>query len=59
MMVLGEGADIKDWYHFLTESCGLEIGRDWCWAWQDNCWAIEFQDPRDETRARLKMGYDS
>lgn len=55
MMGLGEAADIRWWYEFLTEECDMIIGRDWCWAWQDNAWAIEFLDPRRETEVRLRL----
>lgn len=55
MMGLGEAADIKWWHQFLTEDCGLHLGKDWHWAWQDDCWAVEFADPRDETRVRLML----
>jgi len=54
MMVLGEQADIKWWFRFLTEECDLMIGQDWHWAWQDNCWAIDLRDPAQETWLRLK-----
>ena len=59
MMGLGEAADIKWWYGFLTEECGLQIGQDWLWGWKDNAWAVEFADPRMETQVRLKMRDDS
>jgi hypothetical protein len=59
MMGLGEAADIKWWYEFLTEECDLMIGRDWHWAWKDNAWAVDFTDPRMETQVRLKMKDDS
>jgi len=52
---LGEGASIRAWYEFLEEECDLRIGQDWRWAWRDNCWAVEFMDPRIETKVRLKM----
>ena len=45
--------NIREWYEWL-ESEGLEIGRDFCWAWTDHNWAIEFMDPRMETMIRLK-----
>ena len=59
MMGLGENADIKLWRQFLTEECGLALGRDWRWGWKDNAWAVEFADPRMETQVRLKMRDDS
>ena len=54
-MGLGEAADIRWWYEFLTEECDMIIGRDWSWAWQDNAWAVEFTDPRRETEVRLRL----
>jgi hypothetical protein len=55
MMGLGEAADIRWWYEFLTEECDMIIGRDWSWAWKDNAWAIDFLDPRRETEVRLRL----
>ena len=55
MMGLGEAADIRWWYEFLTEECDMTIGQDWHWAWQDNAWAVEFLDPRRETEVRLRL----
>ena len=55
MMALGDLADIKWWYHFLTEECQLRLGTDWTWGWQDNAWAVEFRDPRSETLVRLRL----
>lgn len=55
MLSLPENASIKLWYDFLVEECGLDIGRDWHWAWHDNRWAVEFSDLRNETAVRLKM----
>ena len=55
MMGLGEAADIRWWYEFLTEECDMTIGQDWSWAWQDNAWAVEFLDPRRETEVRLRL----
>ena len=54
-MVLGEAADIKWWYAFLTEECDLRIGQDWHWTWQDNAWAVEFRDSKYETLVRLRL----
>jgi len=54
-MGLGEAADIRWWYEFLTEECDMTIGRDWHWAWKDNAWAVEFSDPRRETEVRLRL----
>lgn len=61
MMALGDGADIKAWYHFLTEECDLKIGQDWHWSWDhgSNCWAVEFADEKQETRVLLKVRNDS
>lgn len=53
-MTLGEEADIKWWYHFLVDECDLRLGKDWVWAWQNNCWAIDLHDPAQETWVRLK-----
>lgn len=55
MISLEENASIKLWYDFLVEECGLDIGRDWHWAWYNNRWAVEFTDPKYETKVRLKM----
>ena len=55
MMGLGEAADIRWWYEFLTEECDMMIGRDWHWAWHNNAWAVEFSDPRRETEVRLRL----
>jgi len=55
MMSLGESADIKWWYQFLTEECDLRLGEDWTWGWQDNAWAVEFRHPRSETLVRLRI----
>jgi hypothetical protein len=55
MMSLGESADIKWWFHFLTEECHLRLGTDWSWGWQHDAWAVEFRDPKHETLVRLKM----
>ncbi len=59
MMGLGEAADIRWWCEFLTEECELKIGKDWCWGWKDNAWAIEFNDAKQETRVRLKLRHDA
>ena len=59
MMALGEAADIKWWYEFLTEACDLRLGEDWSWAWQDDCWAVEFENPQHETLVRLRLRGDS
>ena len=58
MMDLGETGSIKLWHDFLTQDCGLELGKDWRWAWQHNRWHIEFVNPSHETAVRLKMHYD-
>jgi hypothetical protein len=55
MMGLGEAADIRWWYEFLTEECDMMIGRDWQWTWYNNAWAVEFSDPRMETEVRLRL----
>ena len=55
MMGLGEAADIRWWYEFLTEECDMIIGQDWSWAWKDNAWAVEFSDQRRETEVRLRL----
>jgi len=55
MMSLGESADIKWWYQFLTEKCDLRLGEDWTCGWQDNAWAVEFRHPRSETLVRLRL----
>ena len=54
-MDLGENSSIRAWHEFLTEECGYQLGRDWRWAWHNNCWAVEFDDPRIETAVRLRM----
>jgi hypothetical protein len=55
MMGLGDAADIRWWYEFLTEECNMTIGQDWHWAWKDNAWAVEFSDARMETEVRLRL----
>lgn len=55
MLALGDTADIKWWFQFLSEECDLKIGQDWSWAWHDNAWAVEFLDPRAETLVRLRL----
>lgn len=45
--------NIREWYDWL-ESQGLEIGRDFRWAWRNDNWAIEFQDDRQEIIFLLK-----
>lgn len=55
MMALGDTADIKWWYDFLTQECDLRIGSDWHWAWHANAWAVEFVDGRSETLVWLKL----
>jgi len=55
MMELGDAADIRWWYEFLTEECDLVIGRDWSWAWNNDAWAVDFVDPRRETEVRLRL----
>ena len=42
--------EISNW----LSSIGLEIGRDYCWAWYSNSWAIEFKDTQQELVAMLK-----
>jgi hypothetical protein len=54
-MELGDAADIKWWYEFLTEECDLIIGRDWSWVWKNDAWAVDFVDPRRETEVRLRL----
>ena len=45
--------NIREWYDWL-ESQGLEIGRDFRWAWRNDNWAIEFLDDRQEIMILLK-----
>jgi len=59
MMDLGENGNIRQWYDFLVEECGLKIGQDWKWAWRNDRCHVEFMDPRNETAVRLKMRHDS
>jgi hypothetical protein len=42
--------EISNW----LSSIGLEIGRDYCWAWYSDSWAIEFKDTQQELVAMLK-----
>jgi len=46
--------NIKQWYDWL-ERQGLEIGRDFRWAWSNNNWAVEFSDDRQEIMILLKL----
>lgn len=55
MMALGHAADIKWWYHFLADECGLRLGQDWSWAWHDDAWAVEFADSKSEVVVLLKL----
>jgi hypothetical protein len=45
--------NISEWYDWL-ESQGLQIGRDFRWAWRNDNWAIEFLDDRQEIIFLLK-----
>ena len=42
--------EISNW----LSSIGFETGQDYCWAWYNNSWAIEFKDPKKELVAMLK-----
>ena len=53
MIQLNGDWNIREWYDWL-ESQGLQIGKDFRWAWQDNNWAIEFMDDRQEIMFLLK-----
>ena len=53
MIIMRQDWNLRSWYDWLEDQ-DLQIGRDWCWAWKDDCWAIEFRDPRNETAVRLK-----
>lgn len=53
MIVLREDWNLRSWHDWLEDQ-NLHIGRDWSWAWQDNCWAIDFHDPQIEVMVRLK-----
>jgi hypothetical protein len=55
MMAIGEAADIKWWYHFLTEECELRLGEDWTWAWYKDAWAVEFRDPQSQIMVLLRL----
>jgi len=55
MMGLGEAADIKWWYQFLVEECGLNLGEHWVWGWQDDAWAVEFAHDSYQTLVTLKL----
>ena len=55
MILLNEKANIRAWYRFLVEQCDLQIGKDWCWAWEQNCWAIQFHDEQTEVIVRLRI----
>lgn len=45
---------LLEWYNFLNQDLGLEIGQDFCWAWQNDYMAIEFFDNKTATLVRLK-----
>jgi len=45
--------NIREWYLWL-ENQGLEIGRDFRWAWRNDNWAIELLDDRQEIMILLK-----
>lgn len=57
MKIVREDWNLRQWYDWLA-SMGLEVGRDYKWAWLDNNWAIEFHDQRVETMIRLKARLD-
>lgn len=42
--------EISNW----LSDIGFEPGRDYCWAWHNNSWAIEFKDTKQELVAMLK-----
>ena len=46
--------NIREWYDWLARQ-GLEIGRDFRWAWRNDNWAIEFLDDRQEILILLKL----
>lgn len=45
---------LKEWYDQLTAQ-GLEIGRDYRWAWKNDNMAIEIFDPQVALITKLKM----
>ena len=45
--------NIREWYDWLG-SQGLEIGKDFQWAWRNDNWAIEFLDDKQEIMVLLK-----
>lgn len=57
MKIVREDWNLRQWYEWL-QGMGLEVGRDYKWAWLDNNWAIEFHDQRVETMIRLKAKVD-
>lgn len=54
MLILSTDWNLRQWYDWLEEEMDLQIGKDYSWAWQDNCWAIDFHDPQVEIIVRLK-----
>ena len=54
MILMRDDWNLRQWHDWLLQEMDLYIGRDWQWAWQNDRWAIEFRDPRNETAVRLK-----
>lgn len=44
------------WCHWFDQQ-GLTLGTDYHWAWDadQDCWAVEFRDPRTELIVQLKL----
>lgn len=53
-MDLGNTWNLQQWYDFLADECGLVIGQDFRWSWQNNKMGIYFMDPKVELMVRLK-----
>ena len=58
MLLLRRDWNLRRWFDFLTDECGLQINQDFRWGWQDGNWAIEFTDPKTEMMVRLKADYN-
>ena len=41
--------EISNW----LSSIGFETGQDYCWAWYNDSWAIEFKDPKKELKFKM------
>lgn len=57
MKLQPKNLNLAEWYDWLTD-CGLVLGKDYRWAWQDDSMAVEFLDPNVELLMLLKKVHD-